>query len=133
MVLNGGTAWENTGGAVSIKSGSGATGGGVLNLTAGEGLWKSSGGQALVSGGPAEEAGGKVMIHGGRGRVGGEAQLVGGLSTNEKGGDVRIRSGFSPIYKSGSVYMASAGTGTRSSAFVSARACFVMVTIGSFD
>ena len=42
----------------------------------------------LISGGHAEEAGGTVKIQGGRGRVGGEAHLVGGLSENEKGGDV---------------------------------------------
>ena len=101
-----------------------------MNLTAGEGLWKSSGGEALVSGGSAEENGGAVKIHGGRGRVGGEAHLVGGLSTNEKGGDVKIRSGYSPVYKSGSVYVASAGTGTKSSAFVSARACSFAVVAG---
>ena len=57
-------------------------------MTAGEGLWKASGGEALISGGHAEEAGGTVKIQGGRGRVGGEAHLVGGLSENEEGGDV---------------------------------------------
>ena len=62
--------------------------GGKLNMTAGEGLWKASGGEVLISGGHAEEAGGTVKIQGGRGRVGGEAHLVGGLSENEEGGDV---------------------------------------------
>ncbi len=115
--LTAGASHAGIGGAVSLTGGSGSLGGGNLNLTAGDGMHDSLGGDTLIYGGYSVSTGGLTVLQGGTGKgKGGDVQLRGGTTAgNGRGGDAIVESGDSWRSGSGSVFVRSGDTESVSS------------------